>query len=257
MQSNLKSGQAVSHLALLDLVAIWAHGARLPPNEVLCRICDWAVKGAFPPETFVNQLGEAADLFETWAVSRAWLTKDGIVRLAKGAALGIDPWEAKQRLREIRVSRKGALAFGEKTGTVPPRILLHGVPRPLVFLRRRHRAPPPCPDPYIIDEVTRHYEQDTGAWAELPVDLPQSTKLSEPSSGRGKGSNKGRPIGTAPYRKRDMEIVAKMKKVISKAAKRGHTMSPTAAANQFLDKVEGASETAKRARLVDLYNHPR
>jgi len=59
------------YVPLLALARHWAAAARVPPEMVLRRLCDWAMVGAFRAGAFVTRRGDPVDPFDMFVSCRA------------------------------------------------------------------------------------------------------------------------------------------------------------------------------------------
>ncbi len=129
---------ASKYLPLRNIVSEWSSLSGELPRVILRRICDWAICGGFPTETFLLPNGQAIDLL---ALHRAMRIAIGISGMMNGDS-------AIELLQQVIVKKAGVEAFCEKFGVdLPPSIAGVGLGSKIrrLISKRNHAVPPDCP----------------------------------------------------------------------------------------------------------------
>jgi hypothetical protein len=165
---------ASKYLPLRNIVSEWSSLSGELPQVILRRICDWAICGGFPTESFRLPNGQAIDLL---ALHRA-------MRIAVGISGMMNGDSAVELLQQVIVAKAGVEAFCEKFGVdLLPSIVGVGLRSKIRRLvsKRRHSAPPDCPKSADLVVQLEASESAAGFMNTMQAMLPGPRADLEPS----------------------------------------------------------------------------
>ena len=158
------------YVPLLRLAEVWASDARLPVAMVLRNLCDWAMMGTFPPAALVTPAGDSVDAFDIFMSGKAALFGSFSF---EGSEWYSSRW-GLDLLANVLVSQSGIRAFCKRTNTVPPSIARRTLKRAWAVVRRKHLAPPACPE---ADEQAAKHNARQSAQAAINALRDMLTRL--------------------------------------------------------------------------------
>ena len=163
---------ASKYTTLKDVTREWSvQSGELPPLT-LRRICDWAICGAFPNGTFFSPTGQTIDILE---LHRA-------MRMATGVGAPINQDLAAELLSRTIVSKASLEGFCENLGIDPPPTITTFRSKVRRLLRkRRHAAPPDCPNSVRIVAQLEARCSAIGLMNTMKSMLPRPPEDLEPS----------------------------------------------------------------------------